>query len=195
MKVINLTYLSTNYYLLQLNDGWLMIDSGLPDTFSQLLQLLNQKGISVNEINHLIVTHYHPDHAGLAQNLKDFGTNLIVHECQLPFIKELNQSFKKNPKAYFKDIMPSNTTIVTGKDSRSFLKSIGIDGEIVTTPGHTDDSVTLILDDTCAFIGDLPPYSDTDDYDDYEIEDSWDMIKKCHVKTIYPGHGDSYKLY
>ena len=194
MKVINLTYLSTNYYLIQLNDGWLMIDSGLPDTFSQLLQLLNQKGISVNEINYLIITHYHPDHAGLAQNLKDFGTNLVVHERQFPFIKELNQSFKKNPKAYFKNIMPNNTIIVAGTDSRSFLKSIGIDGELISTPGHTDDSITFIIDDTCAFTGDLPHYSDAEEYENHGIKGSWEMIKNCHIKTIYPGHGDSYEL-
>ena len=74
-----------------------MIDAGWPDTFSQFLRLLNQNNISVNEIDYLFITHYHPDHAGLVQNLKDLGTNLIVLETQLPFINKINLHFKKNP--------------------------------------------------------------------------------------------------
>jgi glyoxylase-like metal-dependent hydrolase (beta-lactamase superfamily II) len=171
-----------------------MVDAGLPDTFSQLLQLLNQHDISVNEINYLFITHFHPDHAGLTQNLKDLGTNLILHEDQVPYITKLNLLFKRNPKANFKDIMSSNNIVLTGEDNRSFLKSIGIDGELVTTPGHSDDSVSLIIDDSCAFTGDLPSLSLADTYDDLVIDDSWYMIQKHNVKMIYPGHGDPYEI-
>jgi glyoxylase-like metal-dependent hydrolase (beta-lactamase superfamily II) len=194
MNIINLSYKSTNCYLIAVDNGWLMVDAGWPDTFSQLLQLLSQNNISVNEINYLIVTHFHPDHAGLTQNLKDLGTNLILHEYQVPYINKLNLMYKKNPKANFKDIMTSNNIVLTDADNRSFLNSIGIDGELITTPGHSDDSVSLIIDGCCAFIGDLPALSLIDAYDDIVIDDSWDMIQKHHVKTIYPGHGVSYEI-
>lgn len=194
MNVINLTYKSANYYLIQTEGGWVMIDTGWPDTFSQLLQLLNQNNISVNEINYLIITHFHPGHAGLTQNLKDLGINLILHEAQVPYYSKLNLVFKKNPRANFKDITSSNNIILTDLDSRDFLTSIGIDGELVTTPGHSDDSISLIVDDCCAFTGDLPTLSTLDDGYDFEIDDSWDMIKKHNVKMIYPGHGEPFSL-
>ena len=194
MNVITLVHKSTNSYLIQSDNGWLMIDSGWPDTFAQLLQLLNQNNISIHEVNHLAITHFHPDHAGLAQNLKDLGTTLVLHEYQVPYINKLNLLYKKNPKANFKDITNSNNLILTESESRSFLKSIGIDGELISTPGHSDDSISLIIDDCCAFIGDLPASDLIEVYDDIVIEDSWDMIKKHSVKTIYPGHGDSYPL-
>ncbi len=48
--------------------------------------------------------------------------------------------------------------------SRAFLARIGILGEIISTPGHSDDSVTLILDQGVAFTGDLtPPFALADD--------------------------------
>jgi glyoxylase-like metal-dependent hydrolase (beta-lactamase superfamily II) len=194
VNVINLTYKSANYYLIQTEGGWVMIDTGWPDTFSQLLQLLNQNNISVNEINYLIITHFHPGHAGLTQNLKDLGINLILHEAQVPYYSKLNLVFKKNPKANFKDITSSNNIILTDLDSRNFLSSIGIDGELITTPGHSDDSISLIVDDCCAFTGDLPTLSTLDNDYDFEIDDSWDMIKKHNVKMIYPGHGEPFSL-
>ncbi|MHB8127537.1 MAG: MBL fold metallo-hydrolase [Mobilitalea sp.] len=194
MNIINLSYKSTNCYLIPAGDGWLMIDAGWPDTFSPLLQLLNQNNVSVNKINYLIVTHFHPDHAGLTQNLKDLGTSLILHEYQVPYLNKLNLFYKKNAKANFKDIVAGNNIILIDGDSRSFLSSIGINGELISTPGHSDDSVSLVIDDCCAFTGDLPALSLIEAYDDMVIDDSWEMIQKHHVKTIYPGHGAAYEI-
>lgn len=39
-------------------------------------------------------------------------------------------------------------------DSRAFLAGIGIDGEIISTPSHSPDSVSLVLDDGDCFVGD-----------------------------------------
>ncbi len=194
MNVITLVHKSTNSYLIQADSGWLMIDSGWPDTFAQLLQLMNQNNISVHEVNYLVITHFHPDHAGLTQNLKDFGATLLLHEYQAPYINKLNLLYKKNPKANFKDITNSNNMVFSEAESRSFLKSIGIEGELISTPGHSDDSISLIIDDCCAFTGDLPALELSAAYEDIVIEDSWDMIKKHSVKRIYPGHGDAYEL-
>lgn len=194
MNVITLTYNLAHCYLIPAEDGFIMIDTGWPDTFSQLLQMLNQNNIPVNEINYLIITHFHPGHAGLTQNLKDLGTKLILHENQISYFGKLNNFFKKNPKANFKDIMSNDNTVVTDTDSRDFLKTIGIDGELVSTPGHSDDSVSLIIDNDCAFVGDLPTYSILEDYDDTLIEDSWNLILQYHIKKVYPGHGEVYEI-
>lgn len=194
MKVINLTYKETNCYLILTQDGWLMVDAGWPDTFSQVLQLLSRQHIPVNEINYLVITHFHPDHAGLVQNLKDLGINLILHEDQVPYVKELNSFYKKNPKANFKDITGSNTTIVTTSESRELLLKLGIEGELLCTPGHTIDSISLIIDNSCAFIGDLPALSLAEAKDNPMIRDSWALIQDFGVKKIYPGHGEAYNI-
>jgi endoribonuclease LACTB2 len=41
-------------------------------------------------------------------------------------------------------------------DSRSLLEQVGIAGEVVHTPGHSDDSLSLLLDNGAVFTGDLP---------------------------------------
>ena len=194
MKILNLTYKKTNCYLLELSQGWIMIDAGWPDTFPQLMSQLKQHDVQIMDIKYLLVTHYHPDHAGLAGNLKDFGIVLIVHECQVNFIEKLNSFFKKKSKNNYKDITTENNIIVSSAESRSFLKGFGIDGEIIQTPGHSDDSVSLIVYNCCAFTGDLPEFSLIEAYDDQILEDSWKLIRDFNVEKIYPAHGNPYTI-
>jgi glyoxylase-like metal-dependent hydrolase (beta-lactamase superfamily II) len=43
---------------------------------------------------------------------------------------------------------------VRGNDD-DILRGIGIDSRILYTPGHRKDSITVLLDDGSAFVGDL----------------------------------------
>ena len=51
-------------------------------------------------------------------------------------------------------------------ESREFLRSIGIEGEIISTPSHSEDSISVILDCGDCFVGDLEPYEYLDGYED-----------------------------
>jgi endoribonuclease LACTB2 len=73
-------------------------------------------------------------------------------------------------------------------DSRGFLLHLGIEGEIIHTPGHTDGSISLILDEEIAFTGDLPGPTWGED-PMHQVEMSWQRIRALNAKTIYPGHG------
>lgn len=195
MKIINLKYKFTNCYLLESSCGWIMIDTDWPDTLPQLLHSLKQQDITTGDIEYLIVTHFHPDHAGLVQILKDLGIKLILHENQVSFVDKLNDFFKKNLKYNYKEIVGEDNIVVSSVESRRFLRNVGIDGEIIPTPGHSDDSISIIIDKCCAFTGDLPEFSIMEGYNDQTIKDSWKLIQDYYVKEIYPAHGVSYTLY
>ncbi|WP_052222479.1 hypothetical protein [Clostridium homopropionicum] len=60
--------------------------------------------------------------------------------------------------------------------------------------GHTDDSITLIIDRCCAFTGDLPEFALMEAYNDQVIRDSWKLIKDYKVAKIYPAYGNSYTI-
>lgn len=194
MNVINLSYDSTNYYLIQSNSGWIMIDTGWPGTLSKYLNLLKQKNINLNEIKYLIVTHFHPDHAGLVQDIKNFGASLILHNIQVPYLDELRIFFSRKPQYPFKDIDANNNIVVSSVESRLFLQKIGIKGEIISTPGHSNDSVSLVIDGCCAFTGDLPGLMFVDLESNPEVNESWKLIQNYRVKTIYPGHGYTFSM-
>jgi glyoxylase-like metal-dependent hydrolase (beta-lactamase superfamily II) len=194
MKILNLKCKLTNCYLLKSNCGWIMIDTDFPDTFYRFLNLLKQSDIDVKSIKYLIVTHFHPDHAGFAEDLKELGVKLILHENQIPYIDKLNNFFKKDIKFKYKDITAAHNIIVSSDDSRSLLRKLGIEGEMVQTPGHTEDSISLIIDENCAFTGDLPGFYLMEAYDDQTIKESWKLIQGYKVTKIYPAHGNSYAI-
>jgi glyoxylase-like metal-dependent hydrolase (beta-lactamase superfamily II) len=148
---------------------------------------LKRKGISVNEIKYLLITHFHPDHAGITQDLKKLGVKLVLLESQVDFIPPFAEFFKGKNLPYI-EITQSDNLILKFADSREFLANIGIAGEIIPTPGHSDDSVTLILDEGFAFTGDLPPLFMVAE-DDQVTRGSWDKIYQHKITRIFPAHG------
>src|SRR5688572_12364194 len=50
------------------------------------------------------------------------------------------------PTDHFTPIEMGDNVLVCIEESRSFLAKLDISGEIVHTPGHSEDSVTLLLD-------------------------------------------------
>ncbi len=189
MNIVNVGYDSTNYYLLDAKSGKLLIDCGWPGTLPKFMAELKRKGVSVSEIKHLLVTHFHPDHAGIAQDLKKLGLKLVLVESQVDFIAKFADFFKGKNLPYV-EITQSDNLVLKFEDSRKFLASLGIDGEIIPTPGHSDDSVTLILDEGLAFTGDLPPLFMIPE-EDQVTRSSWDKIYQHKITRIFPAHGDS----
>lgn len=190
-NIVNVGYDSTNYYVIETDEAKLLVDVGWPGTLPKLLHALKRIGIPLSDITHLLVTHYHPDHAGLAQELKQKGVKLIVLENQVAAIPALKQYMK--PENNYVAITPNdNIHIQTGK-SRLFLRELGIDGEIVITPGHSDDSITLILDTGIAFTGDLPPESIAE-YLAPAAQQSWERIRAHNAHVAYPAHGPVQRL-
>ena len=108
------------------------------------------------------------------------GIQLVVIENQQSFIPKLRRYMK--PSNPFLEITLDDNLNLTFKDSRAFLSHLGIEGEIIHTPGHTDDSISLILDEGIAFTGDLPgPTRGEDSL--HQVETSWRRIRALNGVT------------
>ena len=188
MNIVNIGYKSTHFYVLADTKPRLLLDIGWPGTLGQFQNVAKRMGIDLASIPYMLATHYHMDHAGLAQELKRLGVKLIVLETQTAAIPLMKRHMK--PQDHYVEITLDDNVPLKLADSRAFLSKIGIAGEIVSTPGHSDDSVTLVLDDGSAFTGDLTPQGGADEI----AKASWDKLRALHVKTIYPGHGPVYPL-
>lgn len=187
IQIIDVGYDTTHYYLLVSASHRLLVDCGWPRTLSKLTAVLSRTGLRLDQIDYLVVTHYHSDHAGLVGEMVKNGTRLAALERQQPIL----QGYLKNmePGKNFINILTQRLTLLTPSSSRSFLLSLGINGQIIYTPGHSDDSLTLILDSGEAFTGDLdlPQFATQENRE--EIYRSWNLIRGLRVKKIYPGHG------
>jgi glyoxylase-like metal-dependent hydrolase (beta-lactamase superfamily II) len=186
-NILNIGYDSTNYYLIVTSAPKLLVDVGWPGTLPKLNHNLKRYGVRLQDIPYVLITHYHPDHAGLAQEVKQQGAKLIVLENQVSSIPEMRKYMK--PENHYVEIMLQDNVNLRPVEGKDFLARLGLAGEIIPTPGHSDDSVTLVLDDGLAFTGDLHPLEFATEDQQAKTTESWDKIRSLHVHTIYPGHG------
>jgi glyoxylase-like metal-dependent hydrolase (beta-lactamase superfamily II) len=75
-------------------DPLTLIDAGLdtPESLLALESVLEELGSAVEDIQRVILTHYHRDHMGLVQTLRDRGANLEVwaHVDDAPMIESFS---------------------------------------------------------------------------------------------------------
>jgi glyoxylase-like metal-dependent hydrolase (beta-lactamase superfamily II) len=192
MHIVNIGYRSTNYYVLADTAPRLLIDAGWPGTLATLQHTSTRMGLRLADIPYQLVTHYHPDHAGLAEELKRLGVRLLDLDTQLAGIPLLRTYVK--PQDHYTEIQLTGNTLLTAAASRAFLAGIGVAGEILSTPGHSDDSVTLVLDEGAAFTGDLTPVSMVPPDPADLTYQSWQRLRALGVHTVYPGHGPPQPL-
>jgi glyoxylase-like metal-dependent hydrolase (beta-lactamase superfamily II) len=190
--IVNVGYRSTNFWVVSVDRSRLLVDLGWPGMVGRLLANLRRMDIPLDEIAYGLATHYHIDHAGAAQDLKQRGMRLIVTPEQVSAIPQMKRWTK--PADNYTEITMLENVVVTTGDSRAFLTKLGIAGEIVHTPGHSDDSVTLLLDDGAAFTGDLTPEVRVGNEDLGVVAKSWSTLRERGATTVHPGHGQPYRL-
>ncbi len=183
--VVNVGYRSTNYWVVSADSSRLLVDIGWPGTMGTMKANLKRMGVPLHEIRYALATHYHMDHAGLAEELKREGVPLLVVGVQveaIPFMK----TWMKPSDNYVEITMDGSVTIAFDQ-SRALLAAIGLAGEILPTPGHSADSVSLLLDDGSVFTGDLPPEAYS--FDNPEALSAWRLLRERGAVRVFPAHG------
>jgi glyoxylase-like metal-dependent hydrolase (beta-lactamase superfamily II) len=178
-------YRSVNCYLIVTEKAKLLIDVGWPSGMQELKWSMAKEGYSVKDVTHVLVTHYHMDHGGIAQEMKDKGAKLIVMESQKGHLNDPKKFIK--PPMVFQEIKPEGNFELAFSDSRGFLKMLGINGEVISTTGHSADHVTLVVDEGIAFTGDLPPENASEVGSDAYRD--WRHLRALGVKRLFSAHG------
>jgi glyoxylase-like metal-dependent hydrolase (beta-lactamase superfamily II) len=187
VTVVNVGYRSTNYWVVSAGRSRMLVDLGYPGTMGTMLAHLRRMDVPLEEIRYALATHYHLDHAGLAQNLKLAGVPLLVLEPQVAAISRMREAMK--PVDRFLEITTNDNVTISCAESRALLEGIGLAGEVLHTPGHSDDSVSLLLDDGSVFTGDLtPPSLATEEQADV-VNASWRLLRERGATRVYPAHG------
>ena len=186
--ITELKYSNTNTYLIKGNDGYILFDTDWAGTFPLFCKELGEKEIRAQDIKYLFISHFHPDHMGIAQEIADLGITIVVVDVQEAFIHSSDSVFAKDKRKNFKPIDDSKVQLITIAESREFLRKIGIDGEILYTPGHSDDSISLWMDEGVLLVGDLNPLYELEMHKGTQIAKSWELLLERNPKKIYYGH-------
>lgn len=186
-SIVNVGYRSTNFWVVSAGRSRLLIDLGWWGMFDALAANLERMDVRLREITHGVATHFHGDHAGAAQDLKNAGMRLIVAEEQVAAIPLMKRHAKEADR--YTEITPVGNLVVSCIESRALLATLGIDGQFVHTPGHSDDSITVLLDGGEAFTDDLtwPMFATEETME--QVMQSWERLHALGASTVYAGHG------
>lgn len=193
------------------NGKCVLIDCGVPGSEKTILKKMAQAEIKPEDIQLLIITHGHSDHMGAASAMRRItGAKTVIHKLDAdairsgknPVIHPTNRKGRilgKFISEVISGFEPYGPEIVI--DGEMSLQEYGIPGKIVETPGHTNGSVSVLLEDGSAFVGDAmigamigkgkpeyPMYADSMP----DAENTIQMLLSLPLKMVYTGHGGPF---
>jgi len=189
--VTKLKYGSTNTFFIRGTAGNLLVDTDYAGTLPAFYRAIKEHGIKVSDMDYVFATHYHPDHVGLIGELIKQGVKLLLIDIQLPHIHFSDEIFRREKHRDYEPVTAENAVIICCEESRAFLGSIGIRGEVAVTSSHSEDSVSLILDSGECFVGDLEPMEYLSGYEQNEkLKRDWEVIMSYRPREINYAHAN-----
>ena len=188
--VTKLKYGNTNTYFIRGTKGSILLDTDYAGTLQMFYKEIKRNGISLKDITYILATHYHPDHMGLVGELVSMGVKFLVMDTQVPNLRFSDEIFRRDKTLRFLPSVPEDKAeVIACKDSRAFLAALGINGEIISTPSHSEDSITLVLDNGDCFVGDLEPMEFMDGYEENKaLQSDWEKVMSFSPRVIHYGH-------
>ena len=192
--ITELKYSATNTYLIDGERGTLLLDTGWTGTFPAFCKELGEKGRKLQGIDYILVTHFHPDHMGIAEEIAEHGPVIVAVDLQLPYLHGADEVLARSGRGRVLPIVDEKVRVITLEESRGFLRELGLEGEILHTPGHSEDSISLWLDEGALFVGDLNPLYELELHEGTEVGESWKRLLALAPRQVYYGHAKTAVL-
>lgn len=186
--MLRLKYGNTNTFFVEGSHGGLLVDTDYAGTLPAFYKALKQNNIRIRDIEYVMATHYHPDHMGLISELMKQGVKLLLLDVQRSYVHFSDAVFARERPAAA-PIDETQAVILSCEESRAFLQRMGISGQIVHTPSHSEDSVSLVLDDGDCFVGDLEPVEYLEAYTESpRLKSDWERSLSFHPGRVLYAH-------
>jgi glyoxylase-like metal-dependent hydrolase (beta-lactamase superfamily II) len=140
---------------LVLEERLTLIDCGYSGSGPRIAAAVAGLGRTIDEVDRLICTHGHPDHAGSARELADRGIPVLIHPADAERLKTGWRDTLRRPSrgSVFAAMTPAVERTEPLRDGQILPVLGGL--EVIHTPGHTAGSVCLYGSrDGVLFVGD-----------------------------------------
>jgi len=207
-RIIRILSGRSNVFLLTNGEKNILIDTSPKYKWKKLERRL--KLLEVYIIDYLILTHTHYDHAENSKQVKEnYSAQIIVHKNEASCLTTGENTLPRGTNMITKSIVswfgkqflsrfsytPCQYEYLV--DTIFDLNNIGFNAYIMHTPGHTSGSMSIIIDDTIAIVGDtmfgifkwsvFPPFAN----DIIQMIDSWGKLLKTDCLVFIPAHGSA----
>jgi hydroxyacylglutathione hydrolase len=211
--VLNLGFV--NAYLLSIQDGYILIDSGLPFQWGALESDLRKAGALPDRLKLAVITHGDMDHTGGCAHLqKKYKVPVAIHPGDreqaetgkrleretggrtgilLTAASRMAGRLQKHTPMPPYEIFHPDILLADGQS----LAHYGLDATVLHIPGHTPGSIAVLTAGGDLFVGDtlsnrggsyMPPYI----HNRNDLRASIGRLKGLRATTIYPGHGKPF---
>ncbi len=216
-RIINLGNRISNIFMVEMGDGYLLIDTGYKEHYNKFELELNKRGISLDDISYIFITHAHDDHVGfLNQLLEKTNAKIILHPASIERLKAGQNSFDGGCSSVvawsfcqllklfgkgehrFQPVNSPDRYLLVTKENKPQIEKL-LSAKIIELPGHTKDSMGLLFEDGVLFCGDaamngIPSLNHIiiwiENVKDYEA--SWRKMINLNFKKVYPSHGKPF---
>ena len=210
----------TNWYLLEAGGRLTVLDAGLPGDWRDFSSALSRLGHSPSDIDALLITHHHPDHAGNAERLRSSGARVLAHPADAAYLRGERRMKRGNLVrylwhpwffVYMAHLLVNGVTRVPAiaqLDEIAHGEVLDVPGSprVIHAPGHTTGSCALLLEErSLLFSGDALVTLDVTRgrtgpriirgpfAEDPELAlDSLDALAATNAETVLPGHGEPW---
>jgi glyoxylase-like metal-dependent hydrolase (beta-lactamase superfamily II) len=134
-----------------------LIDCGPSSCLEALEEALQERGLEVEDLRHLVLTHIHLDHAGAAGTLTRRNPSLQVHVSAIgaPHLADPSRLERSARRLYGQDFDRLWGELAPVPEGS--LRLVGarvLDLEAFPTPGHASHHVSFLAPDGACFAGD-----------------------------------------
>jgi glyoxylase-like metal-dependent hydrolase (beta-lactamase superfamily II) len=195
-----------NVFVLSQQTTTLMFDTARRRSRTALFRRLD--GMGVRRLDALVLSHTHFDHVENAAAIRErYQARVIVHASEAADLRSGNTPLPAGtilPTRILTSVLakrlqprfaydPCHSDV--GVEDRLGLQPFGIDGYLTHTPGHSRGSLSLVVGDELALVGDtlygvwpgtvLPPFGD----EVGRLIESWGKLLETPCRVYLPGHG------
>ena len=207
--VVPIITLGGNAYILK-GKHIALVDTLHPRAFKKIVKGLSAEGLSLGDVEYVLITHNHFDHAGNVAEIKELSGATVIAGAEdagviegtemIPPIQKhnrLGKAMSTMPDSWVKSYQKFDKTTIDRKvEGGDVIEELGL--EVLGLPGHTLGGVGFWdKERRRAFIGDMvsnyfsragmPALVASDSLDD--IYRSQELLAGLDLQTAYPGHG------
>ena len=200
-----------NCYLVRVNAGYVLIDTGSSKRRPELERELDSAGCEPGNLRLIVLTHGDLDHSGNAAYLRErFDTKVAIHRDDWGMV-ERGDMFWNRRRGIFQRLVGALVPVLSGFGRRERLvpdlqiedgddlSAYGFDAKVLSVPGHSRGSVAILAAGGDLFCGDLltnieqPALNSIMD-DREAARASLERLKGMGIVTVYPGHGKLFRM-
>ena len=202
-----------NGWLIRSRGGAVLVDAGFARMEGRVAYALRRMGLRPRDLRLVLVTHAHLDHIGaLAAISRHTGAAVAVHRSEADRLRTgepimpRGLSTRGRIAVAFGRLVPelvkvepvAPDVLLSGERD---LAEWGLDGRVIETPGHSPGSVSVLLADGTAFVGDVVVSSfrrflgvrpSVFGQDPEMLKTSWRKLLDAGAQVICPGHGEPF---